>query len=339
MHRYLRTTATLLVVCLAINPITDDDVRRANHDSSGFLSKHTHCLRPFDSEALSLPAMAALQSRARHIVARFLRFHNDTGELLEGRRFVPVSERVRDLLLLELRWVRTVGMHGVVLMATTRPEGQPETPVRKLAALLDEIGDLRPMEFKSTEALVLAEIQKGERVVTRIARTLRLSIEGVRVAAFRIARRIEGEIARRDRDASGVRFEERPLADLRLKWPAERLLSDLGITTIGQLLEWSYEDLLRVRHVGVGRLRHINERLWEEGRRTLPGSEPIEQRPARDDSSASLLIPFAGAAFGDQPSIAIALLGFSLIVVSAVASRWSGRDRNGRHTTLLLADA
>jgi hypothetical protein len=271
-----------------------------------------------------------------------LRLLRSTGHVIahvRSGRTVSVLEYVKAAAAPALHWVRFASVPGVVLMAGTTPERRPEGPVSNVAKLLVETRDVSPLELNPTQQNVVKEIQNGERVVTRIARTLGISVEGVRVAAGKVLGLLERERDRAAREADGVPFEARPIADLRLKWPAERLLVDLGIETIGELLQWSEADLLRVRQLGVGRIRHIKERLWREGKRTLLGSEPPTES-SRGNGPMFLLMPapLSGTTFHDLASDGIVRTIVSIAIGLMVF--WVGRrDSAVRKTSLPVLHA
>jgi RNA polymerase alpha subunit len=250
---------------------------------------------PFTLQALAPRSMASLQARPRIRVVESLVQFRSTVERSDDRRVVPFVERLTGSLSSWARWAIAASTFGAVMMVVIDPDRPSATPVARVAALLTELGDVSSIQFTPTEANVLREIQHGERIAVHIARVLGFSQEHIRVVASRIAHALQQEKERRVRDTANLPFEVRPIVDLRLRWPTQRLLGDAGIETVGQLLERSEADLLRLRALGAGRLNEIKERLWLEGRRTLRGSEPPKGptgSPDSDDGAAQLLLPF-----------------------------------------------
>jgi hypothetical protein len=64
--------------------------------------------------------------------------------------------------------------------------------------------------------------EKGHDLRRWVLTPLGMSLEDVRIAAAKMVGLLQRAKQRRARDVAGVASEARPIADLRLKWPAER---------------------------------------------------------------------------------------------------------------------
>jgi len=87
-----------------------------------------------------------------------------------------------------------------------------------------------------------------------------------------LARVLEHEKWRRSELGRPGPLEAKPVSVLGLHWSAQLRLTVAAIDSVGQLLQTSEQDLLRLKGFGVKRLRHVQYRLWELTGRTLKGS-------------------------------------------------------------------
>src|SRR5262249_10818362 len=133
----------------------------------------------------------------------------------------------------------------------------------------------------------------------------------VALVASSLVRRLKQERETRRRENEGLGPELRPIGDLRLWGPAQVMLELVGITTIGQLLRRSEDDLRRLRLSGPRRIEDMKRRLWATGRWTLRGGGPPINTPAL------LLFPF-----GSKTSHSAGFPEQALLIAAGAVAAW-----------------
>ncbi len=122
------------------------------------------------------------------------------------------------------------------------------------------IGDLT----RTTEAELLASKNFGETSLTEIREVL--ANRGLAIGQFAAAGVAEPEPV----DTSSLSPDEqalmeRPIGDLNLSVRARKCMTRLGLTTVGELVRKSQDDLLECKNFGVTSLTEVREKLAQAG--------------------------------------------------------------------------
>ena len=241
------------------------------------------------SEALSLRPLVARHGRLRIAAVTMLRYfrartRHDRAADMGLHTFAHVVPVV-------IAYFAASTLPGIGMAAAVAGPGESrEALIDRLAQSLNRLGDVSDLNFTPQEQRLLRGIQEGERDPRRIATGAGVSSGRLTALLRGIALKVEREEGRRGRVLE-VPFEKRPVADLRLTWHVELRLRDAGIETIGDLLTRSAEELTGIRRIGVGSLKQIQDRLWQEGRRTLRNPTAAHDTPSRTDGGTALLLP------------------------------------------------
>ena len=151
---------TLVISLTAETPISATPAWSLLTAGTGPNCTHT----AFGREALALRLTAALHGRPRVYIAETLRTWGDTATNQYARRVEPTFLSFRKTAPRWLRWSLAMCVPGIAMMAVIEPDEPSMRPVRKIAVLLAELGDISTLRFKPTERDVLKEIQRGELV-------------------------------------------------------------------------------------------------------------------------------------------------------------------------------
>ncbi len=140
------------------------------------------------------------------------------------------------------------------------PVSQFELSVRSRNCLqkmgIDTLGDLT----KVTEAELLGSKNFGETSLVEIREVL--ANKGLNIGQFAFEKETEAEpIDTTHLSQEEQALLERPIADLNLSVRARKCMTRLGLTTIGELIRKSAEDLLECKNFGVTSLNEIREKL------------------------------------------------------------------------------
>jgi hypothetical protein len=156
---------------------------------------------------------------------------------------------------------------GVALMVVVETPG-PEPDLERAAQLLDELGDVSELPLRPSEQRLVEKIRLRE------GSDARLSDGVTRETLANLLRLLERERDRRTALADPGPLEAKPLAVLGLHWSVELRLSIAAVDTVGQLLERTEIDLLRLKFFGFKKLQHVRRLLWSRAGRTLRDSVP-----------------------------------------------------------------
>lgn len=148
----------------------------------------------------------------------------------------------------------------------------PQAEPANAAELLEALGDIAGLPLSHRERRLVKQLRSGVpfRPHGRTARTTHEIL----------VRTLERERDRRIALVAPGPLEAKPLTVLGLSRWVESRLSMAGIDTVGQLLERSGVDLLRLPNFGAYKVRHVRLILWARVQRVLKdGTAPFAVEP------------------------------------------------------------